>query len=201
MKKRHFPPPFSFLFLFFQWLAAQGSESLLDWMAIDHQPCCLYSSAPCSKQAVLFCLPLESAWSAACALPFGLRVQSCLLAILLPCPHAPDSPGLHSSRSISCSPQSVMVIPGNNCQGSCKTCHPQCFENVFHPQRAFLDNEEGQTGAAYRKKPLEGKSVSISHADPRLVFWASNLKIWRTWKTWEKKIKRMLKMFEGYVYG
>lgn len=50
-----------------------------------------------------------------------------------------------------------------------------CFENVFHPQRAFLDNEEGQTGVAYKKKPLEGKSVSISHADPRLIFWASCL--------------------------
>lgn len=45
-----------------------------------------------------------------------------------------------------------------------------CPENSFHPQRAFLDNEEGQTGAASRKKSLERKSVAVSHPDPGYIF-------------------------------
>lgn len=53
-----------------------------------------------------------------------------------------------------------------------------CPENSFHPQRTFLDNEEGQTGAASRKKSLERKSVAVSHLDPGYIFFvrASYLK-------------------------
>lgn len=65
-----------------------------------------------------------------------------------------------------------------------------CPENIFHPQRAFLDNEEGQTGAVHRKKSLERKSVAVSHPDPGCLFCfvsfffqASYLK--RTVKNWK----------------
>ena len=67
----------------------------------------------------------------------------------------------------------------------------------FHPQRAFLDNEEGRTGATYRKKPRKGKSVSISHADPRLIWGVGHVK--RNVESWEKNIERIVEMFEGYV--
>lgn len=197
MKKRHFPLLFSFLFFIFlmagctrQWITFRldGYRSLALLFALVSSPLKTSSAIlPALWKWLVSCL-CSAFWPPCIALP------SC----------HPPSMSSHTRLSwtpLLMLPQSVMVIPGNNRQGSCKTCHPLCFENVFHPQRPFLDNEEGQTGAAHRKKPLEGKSVFLSHADPRLVFWASNLKMWRTWKTWEKKIKRMLNMFERYVYG
>lgn len=39
--------------------------------------------------------------------------------------------------------------------------------------------------------------MSISHADPRLIWGAGHVK--RNVETWEKKIERMVEMFEGYV--
>lgn len=39
--------------------------------------------------------------------------------------------------------------------------------------------------------------MSISHADPRLIWGAGHVK--RKVETWEKKIERMVEMFEGYV--
>lgn len=39
--------------------------------------------------------------------------------------------------------------------------------------------------------------MSISHADPRLIWGAGHVK--RNVETWEKKIERVVEMFEGCV--